>query len=512
MRDQEGPRGSPPVPGGPFKFPELPALLFLGLLAGLLCLPHSHSLADLDICWLLRFGQLIWENGRLPERELFSFTQAGKPLTLYQWGFEVYLAGLHRLAGLAGVIWGTALLVALTYSLLLHFLLRLKLPGLLALGLVILAMLAGNHYWYCRPGTVNFLLFLLLLMLLESYRRAPGAQLWALPPLFVLWANLHLGFLVGLTVVGLYGLWALLWPREFRGPGATRDFRLLLLLPLCLAALCLNPYGPRLFFYARSVTSATFLNDRIQELKSPDFHQPVFLFFFAQLALLLWLGGMSLYPGRRLHLALLTLTLGMALYSARHLTFFSLTATLYLALTLAAHQESPAPGPAPGQGWAWAAVGAGLTLLCLAGVNHWRPGAYDFQATRVPRGAAAYLAEQYRGQPFKVFSQDDQWASYLIYRLYPQARVFIDTRYEFFGEEFTRQYLELVDQARHDPAALDPWGVDFLLLNKARLSRRPMSRPGWLLAYEDAQALLYRRLPRDPPTPRLKFSGRGSKN
>jgi hypothetical protein len=399
------------------------------------------------------------------------------------------------------VVWGTGLVLALTYSLLLYFLLSLGLPGLFSIGLVILALLAGNHYWFSRPGTVNFFFYLAALCLLENYRRAPRRQLWGLPPLFLLWANLHIGFMVGLLAVFLYGLCAALAPREFRGPSAPRDLRLLMIFPLCLAALCVNPYGLSLFPYARGVTSASFVNDHVIEMQSPDFHKPIFVFFFCQLALLLWLGGSS-YPGRSLHLTLLTITLGMALYSGRHITFFSLTATLTLAYLLQVRLkgEIPPPVPGPRQGWAWAVLAVLLSLLWVVGVHHWRPGFYDFTARAIPRGAAGYLEQQFAGRPLRVFSMDDQWASYLIYHLYPRVQVFIDTRFEFYGDSFTREYLSLRRQARHNLEVLNPWGVDFLVWKIDELAARPEPRPDWTLAYEDHQALVYRHLAREEAT------------
>lgn len=480
-----------------WQVPELPVVLFLGLLFVLTLLPLKQALRDLDVGWLIRYGEILWDTGRLPEADIFSFTQNGRSWTLYQWGFELYAGGLHRLAGLGGVIWGTALIVALTYSLLLYFLLTLGLHRLGCIGLTILALVGGSHYWYARPGTLNFLFYLLVLMLLEGYRRAPRHQLWGLPPLFVLWANLHIGFVVGLMAVGLYGLWACLAPGAFREAAAPRDCRILAMLPLCVLALCGNPHGPYLLAYVKGATSSTFLNDHILELQSPDFHNAALAFFFAQLVLLLWL-SIGTFPARSLFLALITLTLGMALYSGRHITFFSLTATVVLAQMLREGWgwRASAPFINPRQGWAWGILGMLLSLPLLLGVQHWRPGHYDFDPKTVPRGAAIFLETQPAPTaPLRVFSQDDQWASYLIYQLYPQVRVFIDSRYEFYGEDFIRKSWDLLGRAMQNPQVLNPWQVDYLIFKKDKLPFRPEARPDWVPVYEDSQALIFRHLP-----------------
>ena len=173
------PAASPKQPAGSWlagawKTPELPACLFAGLLLALLCLPKSPMLRDLDVGWLIRDGEFIWHTGHLPAGDIYSFTNLGRPWLLYKWGFELYLGVLHQLASLGGVIWGTALIIALTYSLLLYFLLRLGVNRLISLGLVTLAILATVFYWYTRPTTPTYLFYVVALIILEEYRQAPG--------------------------------------------------------------------------------------------------------------------------------------------------------------------------------------------------------------------------------------------------------------------------------------------------------------------------------------------------
>ena len=107
-----------------WKAPEIPAFMFLLILATLLALRHNPVLADLDVCWLIRNGEYMLRNGHLPTGDLYSYTNLGHPWILYKWGFELYLGVLHHVASLGGVVWGTAIVYALTYSILLYVLLR----------------------------------------------------------------------------------------------------------------------------------------------------------------------------------------------------------------------------------------------------------------------------------------------------------------------------------------------------------------------------------------------------
>ncbi len=498
MPDQPHPTAAA-GPASAWKAPELPTGLFVCLLLALLLLPRNPMLRDLDIGWLVRTGEHLWQTLKLPREDIFSFTQAGRPWVLYQWGSELLFGGLHRLAGLGGVVWGTALAIALTYSLILYYLLRLGVHRLLSLGLVFLVILSNAFYWYTRPGTLTFLLYTIILVILEDYRQTPGKQVWALPFLFILWANLHLGFTIALGAVWLYALAAVLFPALARGPGAPRDAKFLLVAVLCALAVCLNPYGLKLladiFIHA---TSGFVTQSQLSEMVSPDFHNWKFIFLFALLALLFWTRSRD-YPGRPVLLALVTVTLGFALYSVRHIPYFTITAALHLGRAWGPAATAAGPSAAPAvlrQGWGWAGAVAALSLVWVVAVEQTRPGFYGFEPGYVPRGAADYLARQHRDpRPLKLFSWDDQWASYFIYSLYPRAQVFIDTRFDFYGDAFTDKFEELRQVVVRRLEVLNPWGVDFLVLKKAKLAQPPPAAPGWTLVYEDGQALVYRYVP-----------------
>jgi hypothetical protein len=479
-----------------WKTPEIPAFVFLLILATLLSLPHNPVLSDLDVCWLIRNGEYILQNGHLPTGDLYSFTNLGRPWILYKWGFELYLGVLHHVASLGGVVWGTAIVYALTYGILLYVLLRSEVPRLISIGLVILVLYTNFFHCFARPTIMTYLLYTVALLLLEDYRRSPGRQLWLLPPLFLLWTNLHLGFIVALGALGLYGVTAWLLPTFFRGPGSSRDLRLLLILPLCAAAVLINPYGidllVRIWHHANDhlVTSGL-----TREMQSPDFHNFNFYPLLALIILLISVRGRD-YPGRPLLLTILGVTLCLGLYSLRHIPYFSITATFYLAQALGKAESSKDLSAAHlTRGWGWALLGAILSLIWVVGIEYQNPSFYTFQDSRVPRQATDYLARQYEGsKPIRIFSSDDSWADYFIYRLYPQALVFFDTRFDLYGDVFFNKFISLRDEIPYNLDALSPSEADFLVLNKTKMPRRPAVKPGWELVYEDKESLIYRSL------------------
>jgi hypothetical protein len=489
-----------PEKQGAWKFPAIPVFLFLCLMLLFPLLPHVFVLngKDLDVCWLVRTDELIWQNRCLPPGDVFSFTHATRPWVLYQWGFELYLGGLYRLAGLGGVVWGTVLIIGLTYALLVGFVLRLEgLRRSWAIGLVALAMNINSFQWWARPNIVSILAYVVLLLLLESYRRSPGRQLWLLPLLFLWWANIHLGFVLGLAVLLLYGIFAWLAPGSFREGGSSKDCRLLLIFSLCLGASLLNPYGPSIFLYLWRLSQAGVMNAGILELQSPNFHYPRQFFVIIQLVLLIWLGDAN-YVGRRLFIALVALTLAMGLYSQRHLPFFVIAATLHLAQSLQTQAGSTSPNLLPmaqeNRGWAWGVLGALIALGAVGFIHDRHPGFYDFRGDDVPHGAVAYLGKVPKGAfPHNVFVTDDLWSDYFLFKLFPRVMVFLDTRYDMYGEELIETHRSLCKGIFNNMSVLDPWQVDLLIVRKEGISLYPPAKPPWALVYEDKQALVYRR-------------------
>ena len=74
---------------------SLPALAFL-----LGCFP----MADFDVWWHLRTGQLILETHTVPRVDLFTYTNATRPWIDVYWLYQVGLALLYRAGGASALV------------------------------------------------------------------------------------------------------------------------------------------------------------------------------------------------------------------------------------------------------------------------------------------------------------------------------------------------------------------------------------------------------------------------
>src|SRR5215471_16786375 len=105
-----------------FLLPSVRDIFFVFLFASILVGPlSSRPLADADIGWHIRNGQLILQTHRIPHADPFSATMTGHAWFAWEWLYDVLLAVLHQhIGGMSGglnsVAWLCALIVATTFT------------------------------------------------------------------------------------------------------------------------------------------------------------------------------------------------------------------------------------------------------------------------------------------------------------------------------------------------------------------------------------------------------------
>src|SRR5207245_11162923 len=150
----------------------------------------------------------------------------------HEWLSEVASALAYRVAGCAGLLAASAIVISLAHVVLFRFLVRRGDDVLAALGAVVAAAAAASSHWLARPHLLTVLFLVVWTIVLEqvlSGRWRPRALL-GLPPLALVWANVHGGFLVAFIVLGCYAagaLMAALSRAPASRPGAARARSLL---------------------------------------------------------------------------------------------------------------------------------------------------------------------------------------------------------------------------------------------------------------------------------------------
>src|SRR5215469_11889962 len=73
--------------------------LLLGITALLLSVSLGWGLRDPDPYWQIVVGEWMLDHHRVPTWDLFSYTMPGAPATTQEWGAEIIVAVIYRLAG-----------------------------------------------------------------------------------------------------------------------------------------------------------------------------------------------------------------------------------------------------------------------------------------------------------------------------------------------------------------------------------------------------------------------------
>jgi len=470
------------------------------VLAGIFCLGMlSPEIRDSDFWWHLRTGQYIVETQSLPVPDPFADTTAAAPLAYpgelsvrrfnltHEWLAQALFYAAYRAAGFPGVVALRALLLTAFCGL--TGWVAWRRSGVLDRGWMagLAAAAVAVPFALDRPQLFTYVFLALAVVILESRRR-----LWLLVPLFLVWANCHGGFVLGWVVLAAYGVGA---PVAFllRRPLA-KARGLWLWSAVAVLASGVNPNGFRavqvLLLYRSSAMQSYLLEWARPSLWPP----PVFALLLAAAA------GTMVWARRTVRISdwLLLAAFSAAAFTAeRNTIFIGFFAPVFLAAHLPWKRALPAFA-----GWAAAAaLAAGIVWGTAAG-NFFELRAAEW---RYPFGAADFLSShQVTGRMFNTY----EYGGYLMWRLWPRERVFIDGRAlsDHVFDDYARILYNHDDSGGKSAAQLlDQYGVQVIVMNTFEYATGTVyllapaladpAQTEWKLVYRDAQALVWMRRP-----------------
>jgi len=481
-------------------------------------------LGDGDTGWHIRTGEWIVANHAVPTHDVFSFAKPGGQWFAWEWLSDVVFSGLNSVGGLRAVVLLSILLLCATFSVV-FWLVRRKANPVVALAVTLVGAAASSVHWLARPHLFTMLFLALFLAALERGRaghtRTAGVPYWLLLPLLaIVWTNLHGGFVVGIALVAVYGagewLKVVFTPdREARWAAARRALRYWLVAGACLAASLVNPYTWRLHVHLWQYLRDDYASQHIVEFFSLSFHHPVAIFFEA----LLLAAAVSAFwyasRGCFIECLLLLVWCHAALLAARNIPLFAIVAAPLVGAALQALLERlpqlEVAGWLRAAGARFNAVAASLAetdslprwhAVSVAGVALvaallFAPAPPKrFRAEYDPESYPAGAVEVLRGMtPARIFTSD-VWGDYLIWRLYPANRVFVDGRSDYYGADFEEKYFDVMNVKYDWEKVLAGFGVDTILLpTNAPLAGALKESRRWRVAYDDGVALIFRPFP-----------------
>lgn len=437
------------------------ALLTLGFL--LFLFDGGQALfRDADAGWHIRNGERILRERQLPRTDPYSWSKPGGRWFAWEWGADVLMGALHRAGGLGAVAWIYALAIACCTWL--WFQLTWTTGGnfLIACALASPMLTTANLHWLARPHVFGWVLLLISLLLIERHER----RWWLWFVIAAAWANIHASFFLLPLILTLY-------KRSAAIPAALATF--------------FNPYGWNLHGHVFHYLRDHELLQRIGEFQSFNFHSEgaVQIAF----ALLVSAGGGALLLARRDYargFTVLLLTV-IAIRSARGLPIMALAA-LPLANAAISAQAWPLAFREYGanlrkhdkkfRGWV-------LAPLAALGAWFWLPQYSGFPGDVFPW-------EALRGIPphFRLFAPD-KYGGYLIYSFDGELKVFFDGRSDYYGAEFMKDYIAMVQLRPGWQQQWERWNFDAALLPRDYSLNSVLPLLGWKAGYSDTTAAVW---------------------
>jgi hypothetical protein len=481
-------------------------------------------LASYDVWWHLKAGRMIAESGQVPHVDVFSFTATGRPWTDHSWLAGMALAGIWEAAGTTGLVLYHALMT--TASLMIAWVLarRRGVSAGLAGVLTLAACLQLRPLEAARPFLFSFILFIVFACLLQTafassvpegggararyWLWGPGGRLALLPPLTLLWANLHAGFLVGFILLGAYGVGEMV--RLAAARGGRSYLALLVMEPdggrlramfgmgvASLLASLVTPYGPGVLTYTFRLLGTVKLLGQIQEWR-PAPNSRDYAVFWGLLVIGTVVLARSIYAtvrGGKLRAeagqlavdVILCAGFGiMAARQVRHLPWVMLLTPSVLGYRFSAPSRLVETA-----GRRLAHAGAALALAVVVAASPFaqaHPRLFGVNEDFVPMKACDFMADHgFIYRPFNSY----EWGGYLILRFWPQMQVFIDGRTDLYGDEIIGQYIRVDRAGEGWRDVLSSYDVQMLLLNYRRSSATHFFEDRrWRCVYWDDAALI----------------------
>ncbi|MBM3735263.1 MAG: hypothetical protein FJW39_05690 [Acidobacteria bacterium] len=448
---------------------------------------------DSDTGWHVRNGERILVEGVLPRTDPYSWTRPGNAWYAWEWGADVAMGAAHRWRGLEGV---TALFVALIgVATWLWFRLTWAMGGdfLLACALASPMLSTTNMHWLARPHIFSWCLVLIWLIVME--RREPLAWRWyhlaAAAGFGAVWANVHASFFFGPAIAFLYagGYWLqrILWPET----GAPPPGGFVLAGLAAAVGSLLNPYGTGLHVHVFHYVTNRELLQRVGEFQTFNFHSEGSAQILATVVISLMGAAFALVQHNVPRALLLVGFSVLALRSARALPM--------LALMLPA-ANAAIRGVIPHLGQVSDALrysgnlrkldsrlgGLALVPLLLALVAA-SPQRAGFPGSEFPIHADA--AVEALPPQTRLFAPD-KFGGYLIYRFAGTRKIFFDGRSDFYGIDFMKQYIDLVQVRPGWETLLARWNPTHALLPLNYSLRAALEKSGWKILHTGPVAVL----------------------
>lgn len=485
--------------------PSLSDLFFLAILTWLFVSGGGMGwvglLADGDTGWHIRTGEFILDNFTVPRADLYSFSRPGAPWFAWEWLSDIISAGLHRMAGLKGVVLLAALVLSIYATTLVRRMIWRRVHPFIAMLVALLGIGASTIHFLARPHIFTLLLLSFTVWMIEADRMRASRRIWWLVPLTAVWTNLHGGFLAIIAVLALTALGTAIEIHVDQGRTIRDVWRYTKLTISCALASLVNPYGWHLHWHVIEYLRSNWIREVVQEFQSPSFRTESMLQYEVLLMVGILVAAVLLRRRHVVEALWIVFWAHMSLGSVRHVPVFVAVCAPAIAAELS--------------NW-WISWTAKVSNVSLAGVLN--QVALDSvqgfcRTSLLPVAVAAGLIairdpirwpEDFPQQLFPTIMvrgnvdllarsrvlTTDQWADYLIY-CNPQQKVFVDGRSDFYGATIGKQYVQVLNGHWRWREWMLKYDFKVALVPvSTAISQLLKQEPGWRTLADDGKQIL----------------------
>lgn len=413
---------------GSNRFYGIVAFLFLAAIFVL----SLNQIADFDTGYHLKTGEYIIQHLTVPHHDIFSYATSGARWIAHYWLADVIFYLINLISGFKGLIVFAGLMAAFTYFIVLKTAWDKIGKSIIPLFVLFVLSYFSLELWVVRPQIFSYFLAALLIFVLEHWRKSNNKKLlYFVPLIFVLWANLHAGVILGIAILGAYAVGLIIKRMKNR---ISIVLPLIIFLLSCVATL-LNPNGYKIITYNFAISSIV-KDMGVMEWQSllsylTTWQSKVFIaLMLISLIIVLWhaLRKKKFFEIDWTSVALISGFFAMPFISIRHVGFFPIAAVplvssaLYDIISKKKIEIDLKPV-------IWIFSGALMVLVIIFGVSRiWnRPVVNE---SLLPVKAVDFIEENNISGPMFNFQSS---GGYLIWRLWPKQLIFMDGRSEVFS-------------------------------------------------------------------------------
>lgn len=436
---------------------------------------------DTDFGWHLKVGELMLTQG-IPAADPFSYTMPNYQFIDHEWLTDVGIAEIFPSTG----FWGLALIF--TVLAIASILLVINLRSIKTFGIpVLMTSLILLFFGGSRPQVITWFFLALILWIIFRSENWDKLKYW-LPLLFLIWANLHGGFVAGLVVLGVVTTCRLIQTRNFK----LSDW--MILIASILVSL-INPYG--LDLWKEIFVS---LNDSHLRLAINEWSPAFFRFDLVFISLLALSIFLTFRVRKKLSLAEIILYLFFtisALSSNRNIPLWALFVLFLTFKFLPQILDSLPKGPTAENAFQRVYLGAFVFTIFATGFSLFDSvsGILKFRVNNYyPVEALTFIKNnQVRHELFAPYT----WGGYLIWQL-PEYKVYIDGRMPSWeNARIMKEYEDLLNNRIGFEEIAHKYQIRAILWdaqdNYSFLSL--LDRDIWKEIYRDQTSVIYEKIP-----------------